>query len=74
MTLNYIELGEGQPVVILHGLFGSLDNWMTIARRFAENYKSLSLINGITVSQHILTSTLMKPWLKTCLCSLMSIV
>lgn len=39
MTLNYIEIGEGQPMVILHGLFGSLDNWMTLARRFAKNHR-----------------------------------
>ena len=39
MNLNYIEIGEGRPMVILHGLFGSLDNWMTLARRFAENYR-----------------------------------
>ena len=29
-------LGSGPPLVILHGLFGSLDNWQTLARRFAE--------------------------------------
>jgi esterase len=39
MRLNFIEIGSGQPMVILHGLFGSLDNWMTIARRFAENHQ-----------------------------------
>lgn len=39
MRLNFIEIGSGQPMVILHGLFGSLDNWMTIARRFAKNHQ-----------------------------------
>lgn len=38
MKLNYKEYGEGKPLVILHGLFGSLDNWLSIARVFAENY------------------------------------
>lgn len=38
MKLNFKELGSGKPMVILHGLFGSLDNWMTLGRRFAENY------------------------------------
>lgn len=39
MTLHYIEIGQGKPMVILHGLFGSLDNWMTLARRFSQNYR-----------------------------------
>ena len=41
MRLNFIEIGEGQPMVILHGLFGSLDNWMTLARRFADHHRVL---------------------------------
>lgn len=32
MQLNYKKFGEGEPLIILHGLFGSLDNWQTIAR------------------------------------------
>ena len=36
MKLNYKELGEGKPLVIVHGLFGSLDNWITHGKRFAE--------------------------------------
>lgn len=38
MQLNYKELGQGQALIIHHGLFGSLDNWMTIARQFAEHF------------------------------------
>lgn len=37
--LHYKILGDGQPLVIVHGLFGSLDNWITLARRFSEHYK-----------------------------------
>ena len=38
MILNYKEYGEGDKVLIIaHGLFGSLDNWSTLGRRFAEN-------------------------------------
>lgn len=33
MLLSYREYGEGRPLVILHGLFGSRDNWHTVARR-----------------------------------------
>ena len=28
-------LGEGKPLIILHGLFGMLDNWQTLAKEFA---------------------------------------
>jgi esterase len=36
MKLAYREFGEGQPFIILHGLFGQSDNWNTLARQFAE--------------------------------------
>jgi len=35
MELNYKRIGSGQPLVILHGLFGSLDNWQRLAKQFA---------------------------------------
>ncbi|MBK8657608.1 MAG: alpha/beta fold hydrolase [Bacteroidetes bacterium] len=35
MQLNFKKIGEGFPVVILHGLMGSLDNWQTIAKKMA---------------------------------------
>lgn len=35
--LNHKILGEGEPLVILHGLFGSLDNWMTLGKKWSEN-------------------------------------
>jgi esterase len=38
MELNFKEFGTGEPVVILHGLFGTLDNWQTIAKRLSEEY------------------------------------
>jgi len=38
MQLNYKTLGEGKPLIILHGLFGSLDNWLTIAKELTENH------------------------------------
>lgn len=39
MDLNHKILGEGMPMIILHGLFGTLDNWMTIAKLFARDYQ-----------------------------------
>lgn len=38
MELNYKEFGQGDPVIILHGLFGTLDNWQTIAKQLAKEY------------------------------------
>ena len=39
MELNHKILGEGDPVIILHGLFGTLDNWQTIGRLLSEMYQ-----------------------------------
>ena len=43
MKLFFRELGHGDPVIILHGLFGSSDNWLTQAKLFATQYKVYSL-------------------------------
>lgn len=32
-------IGKGQPLLILHGLFGMGDNWITLGRRFAEYFE-----------------------------------
>ena len=32
-------MGSGAPMVILHGLFGSGDNWLTHGKYFAHNYE-----------------------------------
>lgn len=36
MELAYREFGAGQPLIILHGLFGQSDNWNTLSKGFAE--------------------------------------
>ena len=38
MRLFHRSMGEGPPLLILHGLFGSSDNWQTHARVFAQNH------------------------------------
>ena len=39
MKLNYKLFGyEYKPLVILHGLMGSLDNWQTLAKRWSEHF------------------------------------
>jgi esterase len=40
MKLNFRKIGEnGQPLIILHGLFGMSDNWLTISKSFAQNHQ-----------------------------------
>jgi len=43
MKLFHRESGQGQPVVMLHGIFGSSDNWLTHSRMLSENYKTFAL-------------------------------
>jgi esterase len=43
MKLFYRELGSGQPLVIMHGIFGSSDNWLTQARHLSDSYRVFSL-------------------------------
>lgn len=38
VDLAFSEYGEGPPLVIMHGLFGSARNWRTIAESLAGNY------------------------------------
>lgn len=38
MKLFFKKIGEGPPMIILHGLFGSGDNWLTIAKKFSDRY------------------------------------
>lgn len=39
MVLNYKKMGSGQPLIILHGLMGMLDNWQTPAKHFEQHYE-----------------------------------
>jgi pimeloyl-ACP methyl ester carboxylesterase len=39
MELYFRKLGNGPPLIILHGLYGSSDNWYTIARSLAVHYE-----------------------------------
>ncbi len=36
---KYIETGEGDPLVLLHGLMGELSNWEYTINHFKQNYK-----------------------------------
>lgn len=39
MQLHYRIKGKGEPLVILHGLYGMSDNWMSVARHFEDRYQ-----------------------------------
>lgn len=41
LKLFFRESGAGQPLIILHGLFGSSDNWYSLSKVFAEQYRVL---------------------------------
>ena len=38
MKLFYRKYGEGHPLIILHGLYGSCDNWATIAKNLEDRF------------------------------------
>jgi pimeloyl-ACP methyl ester carboxylesterase len=39
LNLYHRTIGEGKPLIILHGLFGSSENWMTLGNVFSKSYK-----------------------------------
>ncbi|MEZ4721570.1 MAG: alpha/beta fold hydrolase [Flavobacteriales bacterium] len=39
MMLNYKSFGEGEPLIILHGFLGMLDNWQAQAKMLENNYR-----------------------------------
>jgi pimeloyl-ACP methyl ester carboxylesterase len=43
MTLHVQEYGSGHPLIILHGLFGSLDNWHTLSKIFSESFRVFAI-------------------------------
>lgn len=45
MKLFYRKSGQGQPLIILHGLFGQNDNWGTLGRQFAEQGFEVYLVD-----------------------------
>lgn len=36
---EYLEKGEGEPIIVLHGLFGALSNFKETLDHFSKNYK-----------------------------------
>jgi esterase len=42
LDLSFTEAGDGPPLVILHGLFGSKRNWGMIAKALARNHRVIA--------------------------------
>lgn len=38
MQLHFKQLGQGKPLVMLHGLFGSSDNWLGVASKLSKDF------------------------------------
>lgn len=36
---SYLEQGEGEPIIVLHGLFGALSNFREVLNHFSKRYK-----------------------------------
>jgi pimeloyl-ACP methyl ester carboxylesterase len=43
MRLQALEAGQGPPLVLLHGLFGSARNWGAVQRALASDYRVVAL-------------------------------
>lgn len=43
IELSHHDIGHGDPILILHGLFGSKRNWGAIAKRLSTHHRVLSL-------------------------------
>jgi esterase len=39
MNLFFRKFGQGPPLIIIHGLYGSSDNWFTIGKKLSENFE-----------------------------------
>ena len=37
--VTYIDEGEGEVLILLHGLFGALSNWDAVINHFSKNYR-----------------------------------
>jgi pimeloyl-ACP methyl ester carboxylesterase len=40
-SFEYIDEGSGQPILLLHGLFGALSNWADVLTHYSKQYRVL---------------------------------
>ncbi len=41
--VNYVEIGEGEPIVFVHGISGSWQNWLENLPHFARDHRVIAL-------------------------------
>lgn len=41
--INYAEIGEGEPIVFVHGISGSWQNWLENLPHFGRNHRAIAL-------------------------------
>ncbi|MBQ9470950.1 MAG: alpha/beta fold hydrolase [Bacteroidales bacterium] len=56
--LNHIDMGKGQPIVLLHGLYGCADTWRPIARVLSQHLRVITMdLRNHGHSPHIASHT-----------------
>lgn len=43
LKYNYIEKGTGDPVIMLHGMFGNVSNWNAVVEEVSRSHKAIAL-------------------------------
>jgi pimeloyl-ACP methyl ester carboxylesterase len=41
--VNYVEIGEGEPILFVHGISGSWQNWLETLPHFAAGHRAIAL-------------------------------
>jgi pimeloyl-ACP methyl ester carboxylesterase len=41
-TVNYVEIGEGEPIVFVHGISGSWQNWLENLPHFSRSHRAIA--------------------------------
>jgi pimeloyl-ACP methyl ester carboxylesterase len=41
--VNYVEIGEGEPILFIHGLSGSWQNWLETLPHFGRTHRAIAL-------------------------------
>lgn len=43
LKYNYIEKGTGEPVIMLHGMFGNVSNWNSVVEKISHSHRAIAL-------------------------------
>ncbi|MCW9035440.1 MAG: alpha/beta fold hydrolase [Rhodospirillales bacterium] len=43
LKLSHKEFGAGEPIIVMHGLFGSVSNWTGIAKKLAQSHRVITV-------------------------------